>query len=205
MLMATGLMVLFISPVFPQETFSIVAIDTITGEAGSAGASCLDSRHTAGGASIISDIHPGRGAIHTQALYHAVNQVNAGEKMEKGFSPGEIIEWLKKNDFAGNPKIRQYGIADLDSAGNPRTAAFTGSETEDYKNHLTGRNYAIQGNILLGQKILDSMEARFLRTRGPLEKKLMAALQGAKIPGADTRCKPEGVSSLSSFLRIAKP
>ena len=68
-----------------------------------------------------------------------------------------------------------------------------------------GPNYAIQGNILLGQQILDSMEARFLNTPGPLEVKLMAALQGANVPGADTRCLNAGVSSQSAFVRVARP
>ena len=58
----------------------------------------------------------------------------------------------------------------------------------DYKNHIIGDHYAIQGNILLGQSILDSMESRFLNTSGSLSEKLMASLQGAKVIGADTRC-----------------
>jgi hypothetical protein len=32
----------------------------------------------------------------------------------------------------------------------------------------------------------------------------MAALQGAKVPGADTRCLDEGISTLSAFIRVAK-
>ena len=33
----------------------------------------------------------------------------------------------------------------------------------------------------------------------------MAALQEAKFPGADTRCLDEGISTLSAFIRVAKP
>ena len=33
----------------------------------------------------------------------------------------------------------------------------------------------------------------------------MAAMQGANVVGADTRCTSEGTSSLSAFLRVAKP
>ncbi|MCB0804492.1 MAG: T9SS type A sorting domain-containing protein, partial [Bacteroidales bacterium] len=40
---------------------------------------------------------------------------------------------------------------------------------------------------------------------GELACKLMAALQGAKVIGADTRCFDDGVSSLSTFLRVALP
>ncbi|MBL8007830.1 MAG: hypothetical protein JNJ56_09880, partial [Ignavibacteria bacterium] len=47
----------------PQDTFSIAAVDPVTGEVGSAGASCV------AGSIILSDVHPGRGVIHTQASY----------------------------------------------------------------------------------------------------------------------------------------
>ena len=33
----------------------------------------------------------------------------------------------------------------------------------------------------------------------------MFSLQGANVPGADSRCLPEGVSSLSAFVRVARP
>jgi|AntRauTorckE6833_2_1112554.scaffolds.fasta_scaffold06466_2 uncharacterized Ntn-hydrolase superfamily protein len=49
------------------------------------------------------------------------------------------------------------------------------------------------------------MEAGFNETEGPLHAKLMAAMQGANMVGADTRCTSEGTSSLSSFLRVALP
>ena len=153
---------------------------------------------------IISDIHPGKGVIHSQASYIATNQNNAKNQMNLGQSPQQIITWLQANDVQGNASIRQYGIVDLDSNGKPRVAAFTGANCMNYKNHITGPNYSIQGNILLGQQILDSMEARFLNEPGDLACKLMAAMQGAKVIGADTRCTNSGNSSLSSFLRVAK-
>lgn len=188
-----------------QDTFSIVAIDTLNGEIGSAGASCIDGTQISGGALIISDIIPGVGAIHTQSYWNATNQQNAHQRMLEGYSPQEIIDWLITHDVQNNPGIRQYGIVDfVPFTGQGRSAAFTGTNCMNYKNHITGPNYAIQGNILLGQQILDSIEARFLRTEGQLAEKLMAALQGAKVPGADTRCMNEGVSSLSSFIRVAK-
>ena len=89
--------------------------------------------------------------------------------------------------------------------GSARSAAFTGSGCYDYKNHILGPNYAIQGNILLGQQILDSMEYYFLNTEGCLPDKLMAAMLAARVVGADTRCFSEGTSSLSAFLRMALP
>lgn len=188
-----------------QDTFSIVAIDTITGEIGSAGASCIDDSQIEGGALIISDVIPGRGGIHTQASWISANQHNAHDRMVEGLSPQEIIDWLTTHDAQNNPSVRQYGIVDFDSAGHPRSAGFTGANCLNYKNHITGPNYSIQGNILLGQQILDSIEARFLNTQGSFAEKMMAALQGAKVVGADTRCTANGTSSLSAFIRVARP
>lgn len=188
-----------------QDTFSIVAIDTITGEIGSAGASCIDDSQIEGGALIISDVIPGRGGIHTQAQWNTTNQQNAHNRMAEGLSPQEIIDWLKTHDAQNNPTVRQYGIVDFDSAGHARSAGYTGVNCMDYKNHITGPNYSIQGNILLGQQILDSIEAGFLNTEGSFAEKMMAALQGAKVVGADTRCTGNGTSSLSAFIRVARP
>ncbi len=186
-----------------QDTFSICAIDTITGEVGSAGASCIDENAIAGGCVILSDVIPGVGVIHTQAYWNPTNQTVAHNLMITGNSPQEIIDHMVANDVQNNPHIRQYGVVDL-YEGSARCAAYTGINCDDYKNHIIGPNYTVQGNILLGQEILDSMEYYFLNTEGELACKLMAALQGAKVIGADTRCTDDGVSSLSSFLRVGQ-
>jgi len=189
-----------------QHTFSIVAVDSVTGEIGSAGATCGDSMVWPGtkGALVISDVLPGVGAIHTQAYYLFGNKLAARARMEAGDNPEEIIAWMIKNDVAGDSTVRQYGVVDYNN-GSPHAAGFTGSKCMNYKNHIVGPNYSIQGNILLGPQILDSMEARFNREQGCLADKLMAAMQGANVVGADSRCTVEGTSSLSSFLRVAKP
>ena len=182
---------------FSDDTFSIVAIDPLTGEVGSAGASSI------GGSKIISDIHPGIGAIHTQSYWNGVNQNNASTLMDEGLSPDEIISYLIQNDVSNNPSIRQYGIVDLIAGG--RSAAFTGDNCSDYKGHIIGDTYAIQGNILLGSEILENMKTEFLSSTGDLSQKLMASLQGANVAGADTRCLDDSLSSLSAFIRVAKP
>ena len=179
-----------------QDTFSIVAVNPATGEVGSAGASCI------AGSIIISDIHPGVGAIHTQSYWNQSNQDSASSLMNLEYSPEEIIDWLIENDAQNNPSIRQYGIIDL--IDNGRSAGFTGENCFDYKNHILGQTYAIQGNILLGQEILDSMEIAFISTYGTLDEKLIAALLAANVPGADTRCLPYGTPALSAFIRMAK-
>ena len=214
-------------------TFSIVAVDTNTGEVGSAGGSCIAN------SIIISDIHPGYGAIHTQSYWTSANQSYASSLMEQGYSASEIITLLEQNDIQGNPSIRQYGIVNINFGNNygylyeeecnniggtfwngisnsgelgectdtplAESASFTGENCSDWKGHINGIHYAIQGNILLNEEVLNQMEYNFLNTNGTLDQKLMSAMQGAKIPGADTRCLDEGISTLSAFIRLAKP
>ena len=188
-----------------QDTFSIVAVDLATGQVGSAGATCLDDNQIAGGAVIISDVIPDVGAIHTQSYWIPANQNAAHDQVvDNGLSPEALMAWLEDNDAENNPAVRQYGMADL-VTGSARAAAFTGDNCFDWKGHIVGEHYAIQGNILLGEEILTQMEAGFLETEGTLAEKLMAALQGANVAGADTRCLDEGVSSRSAFLRVAYP
>lgn len=184
-----------------QDTFSICAFDSATGQVGSAGATCITSASIS--AIIISDVHPGVGVVHTQAYWLVANQNYAKSLMNLGLPPQQIIDSMVAHDAQSNPTIRQYGIVALANGG--QSAGYTGVNCNNYKNHITGPNYAIQGNILLGQMILDSMETKFLNTPGSLACKLMAALQGAKIPGADTRCLQYGISSYSAFIRVANP
>jgi len=187
--------------IMPQDTFSIVAVDTVTGEIGSAGASCVGPIGGVG-AFILSDVIEQVGAIHTQASYLSANQNYAHSLMLLGLSPQQIIDSLVANDAQNNPTIRQYGIVDL--TRNGESAAFTGINTLDYKGHATGNGYAIQGNILLGELIIDTMKTIFLNTQGPLADRLMKTLEAAKIIGADTRCAPRGTSSQSSFIKVVR-
>ncbi|HLG34686.1 MAG TPA: DUF1028 domain-containing protein [Bacteroidia bacterium] len=194
--------VIITASVSAQDTFSICAVDSVTGQVGSAGATCITSSSTS--AIIISDVHPNVGVIHTQSWWLAANQNYARTLMNSGYSPQQIIDSVTFYDAGSDSTIRQYGAVDL-NGGSPRSAAFTGSNCYDYKNHITGPGYSVQGNILLGQQILDSMQSRYLNTPGSLACKLMAAMQGAKVVGADTRCLSYGISSYSAFLRVANP
>ncbi len=191
--------------VFSQDTFSIVVVDSTSGEVGSAGCSCLQAPNPPMGCLIISDVIPGRGAVHTQAMWNDYNQKAAHEYLDQGTLPTEMLDNLTASDETGDSTIRQYGVAMFDGNGSPQTGAFTGVGCGNYKGHRLGSYYSIQGNILLGGQILDSMEARFVRAKGPLYDRLMACLQGANVPGADSRCLGEGVPGQSAFIRVAKP
>ncbi len=192
-----------------QDTFSIIAVDPATGEVGSAGATCVDGIGQFGGLiDIITDIIPGKGGVNSQAwvCIPNVNLQNAITRMQAGDSPSEIITWLINNDACNvqnfDPEFRQYGVADLDGQGNPRTAGWTGSMADDFKDDIQGATYSVQGNILLNATVLTNMENNFNNTTGTLADKLMAAMQGANFAGADARCLARGTSSTSAYLVV---
>ena len=191
-----------------QDTFSIVGLDSATREVGSAGASCVDLFTTSFADGFLGDLFPNRGAINTQAQYLVGNQTNAKKRMDAGDTPAKIISWLAANDIQQNPTIRQYGVVAF-TGNNISAAGYTGINCMDYKNHITGSvngfYYSVQGNILLGKKVLDSIEFRFRNEPGDLACKLMAALQGGKMIGADTRCAPNQSSTLFAYLKVSKP
>jgi len=191
-----------------QDTFSIIAVDPTTGEVGSAGASCVTGVGAGGIIDIITDIIPGKGGVNSQAYVCIpnTNLQNAILRMEEGLSPQEIIDWLLLNDSCSSqnfdPAFRQYGIADLDGGGNPRTAGWTGNMADDYKEDRQASDFSVQGNILLDVSVIDNMEANFNNTAGTLADKLMAAMQGANFAGADSRCLANGTSSTTAYLLV---
>ncbi len=180
-----------------RATFSIVAVDTVNGIVGGAGASCI------AGSQMINDVVEGIGAVHTQAWYLEGNQDNAHALLLDGLDPDSIISWLANNDVEGTPEMRQYLVVTL--AGPGSSAAYTGSSTSYWAGHATGPGYSIAGNILLGPEIVADMETAFLTTEGELEDKLMAALEAANVPGADTRCTSCQKPAISAFIRVRRP
>jgi uncharacterized Ntn-hydrolase superfamily protein len=197
---AASALILAIFTLKAEATFSIVAVDTANQIVGSAGASCI------AGAKIIEDAVEGLGSINTQALWNAVNQAHADSLMRAGLTPDSIISWLvahdAKND-GSDSRDRQYGVVTL--AGPGASAGHTGAFNNYWAGHRTGPGYSVQGNILLDSTIILGMQAAFLATPGPLENRLMAALQAAKVPGADTRCFPQNKSSISAFIKVIHP
>ena len=54
------------------------------------------------------------------------------------------------------------------STADGRAAAFTGASCLDWAGHKTGAGFAVQGNILAGEAVVDEMARAFEETIGPL-------------------------------------
>lgn len=202
---------LFVGKMKAQDTFSIIAMDSITKEIGSAGATCISGIGERDLSEIITQIIPGVGGINSQAwvCIPNINLQNGMKQMALGKNPKEIVEWLTKNDSCRsqnfNAAYRQYGLVKMNSKGKVEVAGYTGASADDYKADIQGKNYSIQGNILLNETVLKKMEQGFLQTKGSLADKLMGAMQGANFAGADARCLEAGTSSTIAYFVVYKP
>ena len=160
----------------PAGTFSIVAADLEAGEVGCA----VQSKYFSVG-SVVPWARAGVGAVATQASGVAVYGRSALAALDAGASPDEALERV----LAGDPgrETRQLGIVTADG----RAAAFTGRECLDWAGHRTGPGYAVQGNILTAEAVVEQMARAFEETAGPLGHRLVAALEAGQAAGGDRR------------------
>jgi uncharacterized Ntn-hydrolase superfamily protein len=159
-----------------KSTFSIVAADLETGEVGCA----VQSKYFSVG-SVVPWAWAGVGAVATQAAGVAVYGRLALEELQRGAAPEDALETV----LAGDPgrETRQLGIVTADG----RAAAFTGAQCLDWAGHRVGPGFAVQGNILAGEAVVDEMARAYAETVGSLVERLVAALEAGQAAGGDRR------------------
>ncbi len=190
---------IFVCSVNSQATFSIVAFDPQTRELGSAAATCVDDLDLG---FFLSRFAPGKGAINAQSFVSIPNLLNGRQRLVDGESAQEVLDWLIANDQTGQPGLRQYLIVDMGDTPFLHSVTYTGADNFEFAGGITGSNYAIAGNILSGEAIIQQMEAAFVSTDGWLGEKLMAALQAANEPMADARCA--NTAALSGYISVTR-
>ncbi len=169
-----------------NATWSIVAVDTATGEVAVASATCLtnfDLQHAT------PVIVVGRGAGAAQAAVD-VSGVNRGimfDGFRAGWTPRDIFDEIRANG-AGSVQSKQFGIVGME--GNP--ISFSGIQNGDAASGLVGRRgtiiYAIQGNVLAGDAVVTAARDAFIAGEVDLSQRMMAAMEAARAFGGDGRC-----------------
>jgi uncharacterized Ntn-hydrolase superfamily protein len=172
----------------PVATFSIVAADPKTHQVGVA----VASRFFAVG-SVVPWARAGSGALATQAFANTSFGPYGLVLMQQGLDAKTIV----KNLLAGDdqPERRQLGVVTADGGA----AAHTGSGCTPWAGQRTGNGYAIQGNILRGEGVVEAMERAYLDTPGSLARRLHTALAAGDAAGGDAR------GHQSAALVVARP
>lgn len=126
----------------------------------------------------------GVGAVATQSFVNPYLGIWGLEYLAQGHSAAETVELLKQRD-PGIP-LRQFAVVDRHGG----SAAFSGKGCDGWYGHRTGPNYAIAGNMLVGEATLEAMEASFSHTGDlPLVERLLEALKAGQNAGGDKRGK----------------
>lgn len=167
-----------------EATYSIVMIDTETGEIGVFAATCEFGYDLA---ALVPVIRVGRGAACAQSGgdWSGARRKVIWDELAQGTDPTEILAILSKVD--PGHETHQYGIVDVQG----RATAFTGTLC-GYGHHRSGQvgtiHYAVSGNGLPGDIVIDAAEAALIAAPGGLADKLLAGMEAAAAMGGDGRC-----------------
>jgi uncharacterized Ntn-hydrolase superfamily protein len=169
----------------PTGTFSIIAYDPASGQLGGA----VQSRVFSVGNGVLW-AEAGVGIVATQAIVDVSYGPQALALLRQGKSASEVVKtvWARDPD-PDTARWSKYGrqFAVVDAKGT--VAAFTGPRATPWAGDRQGKNVTVQGNILAGPGVVDSMLAAYTRTEGSLALRLVAALEAGQAAGGDTRGK----------------
>jgi uncharacterized Ntn-hydrolase superfamily protein len=152
-------------------TFSIVACDLDEGAWGVA----VASKFPAVGA-VVPWAQAGVGAVATQSFANTSFGPRGLALLGTGLSAQETLVRLLEDDT--DKELRQVGLVDAKGG----SATFSGSGCFAWAGGVSGKGYAIQGNILASGKVIPAMDKAFLKTKGSLPMRLHAALLAVTAP-----------------------
>ncbi|NNF07397.1 MAG: DUF1028 domain-containing protein [Candidatus Eisenbacteria bacterium] len=172
----------------PVATFSIAACDTLTGEWGVA----VASRFLAVG-SVVPWAKAGVGAVATQAFANTSFGPDGLKLLEKGAPSSRALGQILALD--SQKEARQVGMVDRHGNG----ATHTGERCQGWAGGVSGKGFAIQGNLLASKEVVDAMAEAFLGSEGnPLAERLLVTIAAGEEAGGDRRGKQ------SAALLVAK-
>jgi len=178
----------------PVNTYSIVARDPATGQMGVA----VQSHWFAVG-QIVPWAEAGIGAVATQSFVDPSYGKLGLDLLRAGKSAPDTLKAL----LAGDPscEVRQVGI--IDASGT--VATFTGAkdivaaggiagnatatDTSKCGTVSTGRDFAVQANLMENDKVWPAMAKAYSESKGDLAERMLAALDAAQAVGGDIRGK----------------
>ncbi len=192
-----SLLLLSLFPGLLSATWSVIAIDTRTGQVVIASATCVAQSRFAGFPSkglmdIQAIVVPGVGVAAAQAGVDRTraNQELIHAELKKGTAPDRIIEMLSEDpDF----ERRQFGIVDLQGRCAGHSGSGNGAASLAVADSIpaSGIYFSVQGNILASDDVVHDAVAAFKAEGGTMADRVMAAMEAADAEGGDGRCTCE--------------
>ena len=157
-------------------TYSIVARDPKTGELGVG----VQSRAFNTGAAVPWGA-PGVGVVATQSYTERSYGPLGLELLRSGKSPEQALAALVAAD--DEQQYRQVAI--LDAEG--QVAVHVGEACIPAAGSAAGDGFSAQANMVASERVWEAMAESFERSQGPLEERLLDALDAAEAAGGDWR------------------
>ncbi|GIK17614.1 MAG: hypothetical protein BroJett003_25780 [Planctomycetota bacterium] len=179
-----GLAASFAVAPFCHATWSIVIVDTRTGEIAIGSATCLTSFDLL---AITPVVRVGVGGAVVQAAgdFPGVRRPIIRREFLNDSTAKEILDVMSR--ISGH-EDRQFGIVDARGGA----VSFTGSRNGAHASGRTGRDgsrvWAVQGNVITGRPVIREMHREILKGDGDLAERLMLAMEAAYRMGGDGRC-----------------
>ena len=156
-------------------TFSIVARCPRSGQFGVAAATAMPAV-----GKLLSHAAAGAGAVATQAQVNPYLGLDGLQLLRQGLSAEQALERLKGTDPC--MELRQCAL--IDAQGD--SLCWTGDKCLPWAGSLSGEQFSVQGNRLVGPQVLDAVAEAFrhAETR-PLIERLIEALDAGDRCGGD--------------------
>ncbi|GAB3544694.1 DUF1028 domain-containing protein [Spirosoma fluminis] len=165
------------------HTFSIVARDEKTGDL-----SVGVQSHWFSVGTTVSWGEAGVGVVATQSFINKSFGLRGLALLKKGKTAQKALDELLRLDDGRD--MRQVAIAD--AKGN--VAVYTGKKCVDFASHRKGKNYSVQANMMLTDKVPGAMATAFEKnTDLPLPERVLSALNAAQAAGGDIRGRQSAV------------
>jgi uncharacterized Ntn-hydrolase superfamily protein len=204
------------SKTMEMTTWSVVAVDPLSGDVGVASASCVPSF-----ADALAALVPGKGAAATQASFDIDNRNVVYEAIKEGLNAEQVIARVTDPSVDQETDRRQYGVVTL-SDGVVHTAGFTAPSREGTTEGTdgikrwagvmahAGMGVTVQGNTLVNKAVVaDGLEAFGWEDPtgfNELSDRLMRALEAGSVAGGDVRCNNETTrqTAAMAFILVAR-
>jgi uncharacterized Ntn-hydrolase superfamily protein len=167
-------------------TYSLTAVDPVTGRFGVAVQSCVFAVGTRVPA--LADPH---GAVAVQAGFASWYRRPATELLRRGMSAPDVVAAI-----AALPGADSGQVAVVSQDG--RAAAHTGDSCIDDAGHVVKDGAAAAGNLLTRSAVWHDMLDAYDGVQGSFEQRLVAALQAGEAAGGDVRGRQSAAILISA-------
>jgi uncharacterized Ntn-hydrolase superfamily protein len=116
---------------------------------------------------------------------------------------GKTAEQALASLLAGDPgkDVRQVAMIDV----NGNVVAHTGAKCIQGAGHIVGKNYSVQANLMMNDKIWPAMSKAYENAKGDLAERMLAALDAAQAVGGDIRGKQSAAIVIVKAKSTGRP